>query len=583
LGTKAYTKHSGPTLHTTHDTLTLEEQLPVHTSRTHRLTHIFSALYAGGPTNGSTILADSGCSAGLFYDKRYFTTLYNLEAPVTVKGISGNVTIKRAGTVCFVMYDALEMPQTITLENCYLNEAYGAGENLLSVDQLNNTGYHVRFDIGNPHLHDANSGTILPLLRRADWLFSCPHQGIGVQLTNFSCNIAPSAHAARALNSSMADIIHCRFHVPYDRVQQTIELLPSLRSLGGNNSHSGSTSTKCHDCMDANARRLPHKRDSTRTYIDEHDCWSMDMFDMGEDMRSSSGNSYVFLFVIHRSRFTLVELAASKADALTAYQRVCNRLGMSPRISRADKAKEFVDDKFMAWCDEHGTAMENSVAYSQFQNGKAETLVDTLNRLLRVLMLQSGLDHCFWPYALHHAVLIYNHLIHSATGSIPIIDHGRKDVADTFRAFGCRCTVHFGKDRVSHGKLSPRGKPGIFIGSGLFHGEKSWLVHLPTENTVVSSCNVDFDETAFPLRNIDSRVDCNFEHYQDSSIPLLSTTSARVIMDFTQDDLPPTLAQLQQPASNPRNSYRYRISGGCRSSGGPYGGGAPSSAGASLT
>mmetsp|Transcript_37031 Transcript_37031/g.93008 ORF Transcript_37031/g.93008 Transcript_37031/m.93008 type:complete len:279 (+) Transcript_37031:347-1183(+) len=53
------------------------------------------------------------------------------------------------------------------------------------------------------------------------------------------------------------------------------------------------------------------------------------------------------------------------------------------------------------------------------------------------------------------------------------------------------------------------------------------------------------------MRNIDSQVDCNFEHYQDPSIPLLSTSSARVIMDFTQDEPPPpTLTQMKQPVSN---------------------------------
>eukprot|EP00286_Rhodomonas_abbreviata_P014033 CAMPEP_0181339602 /NCGR_PEP_ID=MMETSP1101-20121128/29358_1 /TAXON_ID=46948 /ORGANISM="Rhodomonas abbreviata, Strain Caron Lab Isolate" /LENGTH=1796 /DNA_ID=CAMNT_0023450611 /DNA_START=148 /DNA_END=5539 /DNA_ORIENTATION=+ len=55
-------------------------------------------------------------------------------------------------------------------------------------------------------------------------------------------------------------------------------------------------------------------------------------------------------------------------------------------------------------------------------------------------------------------------------------------------------------------QAAPRGEQGVFLGLGMTHGYKSWVVYSPRLNRVFVSRNVTFDETLFPMRQNDQRV-----------------------------------------------------------------------------
>eukprot|EP00961_Rhodomonas_salina_P260775 3524054-Rhodomonas_salina.1 len=84
--------------------------------------------------------------------------------------------------------------------------------------------------------------------------------------------------------------------------------------------------------------------------------------------------------------------------------------------------------------------------------------------------------------------------------------HSRRGDVSWFRQFWCQATLFRGKDIVEHHKLAPRGEQGVMIGLGMAHGQKCWLVYCPQLNRIFESRNVTFDETMFPLKDIDQQV-----------------------------------------------------------------------------
>eukprot|EP00961_Rhodomonas_salina_P170376 2296845-Rhodomonas_salina.1 len=72
-----------------------------------------------------------------------------------------------------------------------------------------------------------------------------------------------------------------------------------------------------------------------------------------------------------------------------------------------------------------------------------------------------------------------------------------------FCTFGCSTVVWQGADLVEHGKIAQRDESGVFVGLGLMHGRKSWLVYSARTNRVYSSTSATFDETLFPAKHVD--------------------------------------------------------------------------------
>ena len=148
---------------------------------------------------------------------------------------------------------------------------------------------------------------------------------------------------------------------------------------------------------------------------------------------------------------------------------------------------------------------KHSNEYQQFQNAGSETVVHMISRGVRVLLLQSGLPPAFWGMAALHVVTIYNCLPHASLDfEIPYtLQTGHLPDISWFRPFGCSAVVHQGKDLVEHHKLAPRGESSVFVGLGLMHSKKAWLVYSALLHHVFASTNATFDDTLFPSKETD--------------------------------------------------------------------------------
>ena len=164
-----------------------------------------------------------------------------------------------------------------------------------------------------------------------------------------------------------------------------------------------------------------------------------------------------------------------------------------------------------------GVDYQFSSPHTQHQNGMSEKFVDTLGSGMRTLLLQSGLPSEFWGAACHYYTDVYNHLPHSSINfDLPITKHtGIIPDVSWFRAFGCRAVIFQGRDLVEHHKLAPRGEAGVFIGLGMSHGRRCWLIWSPRLNRVFATRNATFDDTLFPLRLHDQRA---FGYYDNQPV-----------------------------------------------------------------
>eukprot|EP00961_Rhodomonas_salina_P269249 3638063-Rhodomonas_salina.1 len=169
-----------------------------------------------------------------------------------------------------------------------------------------------------------------------------------------------------------------------------------------------------------------------------------------------------------------------------------------------------------------------------------------LGRAVRVQLLMSCMAPEFWGLAMMNVVHIYNCLPHSALDwQVPYFAQtGHMPDVSWFRAFGCAAVVFLGKDLVEHGKLAPRGESGVFVGLGLMHGRKAWLVHLARTNRVYVSTNTTFDETLFPAKSVDQRF---YSYYDNVPVEQFRTEMfERQLNSTLASDLPTSLRPLSR-------------------------------------
>eukprot|EP00961_Rhodomonas_salina_P056637 760748-Rhodomonas_salina.1 len=229
------------------------------------------------------------------------------------------------------------------------------------------------------------------------------------------------------------------------------------------------------------------------------------------------------------------------------------KIGSWPACMLSDGAAEYDSPEVRQLFLDNNIEHEWSNAGEQFQDGTSETLVNTLGRGVCVLLLFSRMAPEFWGLSLLHVANVYNYLPHlSLHWEIPYaLQFNHVPDISWFQTFGCSAVVWQGCDLVDHGKLAPQSESGVFVGLGLMHCCKAWLVYSARTNRVYDATSVTFDETLFQAKAINQRIYCYYynapvnqfradmhEHNLNSTIvsdlPNLSSTATPV---WTADDV----------------------------------------------
>ena len=130
-----------------------------------------------------------------------------------------------------------------------------------------------------------------------------------------------------------------------------------------------------------------------------------------------------------------------------------------------DNAGENKSQEIMEFIQSTGARNHFSTSYEQWQNGLAEAAINSIMRLARTVMAESGLGGRFWFKAALAGKDARNVTYKQRLGQTPhsCIYGELKDVS-RFRAFGCRAWVYLNAERREKGKHTPRAQEAIYLG-----------------------------------------------------------------------------------------------------------------------
>ena len=147
----------------------------------------------------------------------------------------------------------------------------------------------------------------------------------------------------------------------------------------------------------------------------------------GKEKRGYVGGT---LFVDHASGFTFIQsqvslTAAETLDGKRAFERYADEFNIKLKSFRVDN-HPFGSDEFRADCLLKTQHLDFSGVGAKFQNGCAERSIKTCISWARSMLLHSMLcwpeesEAALWPFALEHAVHMWNHMPHYEHGFTPV-------------------------------------------------------------------------------------------------------------------------------------------------------------------
>jgi hypothetical protein len=135
--------------------------------------------------------------------------------------------------------------------------------------------------------------------------------------------------------------------------------------------------------------------------------------------------------------------------------------------------------------------------YTSPQNGKAESILRTINNMIRSLLFHASIPARYWVEGLHTATCLLNHLptkVISAT-SLYVTLHGVAPSYEHLRLFGCTCYPNLSAD-AAH-KLAPWSTRCVFL--EYYADHKGYRCLDLTTNNIIVSRHIVFYEADFPF------------------------------------------------------------------------------------
>ena len=121
-----------------------------------------------------------------------------------------------------------------------------------------------------------------------------------------------------------------------------------------------------------------------------------------------------------------------------------------------DHDKEFENESFMNFCEQHGIKHNFSAPYTPQQNGVAERKNRVIQEMARSLLNESGVAQYFWAEAVSTSCYIINRVyVRPLTQKTTYeIYKGRKPNVSYFHVFGVKCYIR--KSGLNLGKFDER-------------------------------------------------------------------------------------------------------------------------------
>ena len=350
---------------------------------------------ANGFAKGQLFL-DSGASTTLIHDVTMLVNVRRLSEPKMVMGLTGPQAIKFTGDLCLEMHNTTGKTSKIVVKNVYYDESLQY--NLVSVNDISSTGHVSTFSTDINQV-TGPAGTF-------DLIKTCGVYALPV--------VSGKALAAfGATNMTEEELMHLRMNhcVSYIKMQ----VLSKSGALGIN-PQLKCTKRKCNICMHANITRNPAPPASTGQTAPVCNM-SFDLFDMCS-IPSIGGNRYCSVF-IDNGRYATVAVHKTKDEIPEIFDRVLSQTPdcHKPTSVISDNAAEYHTQQLRDVLKKHNVNEQlHSNEHQQFQNGRAEKLVDSIGRKIRGMLLQWQMPPEFWGAEVVLATDIYNCTPHRSLG-----------------------------------------------------------------------------------------------------------------------------------------------------------------------
>ena len=166
-----------------------------------------------------------------------------------------------------------------------------------------------------------------------------------------------------------------------------------------------------------------------------------------------------------------------------------------------DNAGENKSRELKDFFESHGIRSYFSTAYEQWQNGLAESSINSLMTGARATMVESGLGGRFWFSAAMAAKDARNATYKARIKTTPWHRmHEELRNVSKFRAFGCRAYMYLNEERRPPGKHVPRAVEAINLGFATDLNTSGYKLFIPETGKTIVSNQVKFDERSFPYR-----------------------------------------------------------------------------------
>lgn len=153
------------------------------------------------------------------------------------------------------------------------------------------------------------------------------------------------------------------------------------------------------------------------------------------------------------------------------------------------------------------------------QNGVAEQAIKTTMEIARAMLLNAALmwpdaiDKSFWPFAVDHAIHLWNNLPNVNSGLIPneIFRQIRLDTPRHLKRlhiWGCPSYVLEPKLQDGHKipKWQPRARRGQFLGFSPYHSTTIGLIRNLRTNNISPQYHVVYDDSFVTVTNVNNYI-----------------------------------------------------------------------------
>jgi hypothetical protein len=292
---------------------------------------------------------------------------------------------------------------------------------------------------------------------------------------------------------------------------------------------------ECNSCPVGKMTKAPHAKASSNPPSATGELLAGDI--LGPiSVKSKTGLQYVSVFKDVYSKWTSIKCLQSPNSAAVlshlkeVVQFLRTQCGAIIKRVRTDNASYYTSHNFDSYLLAEGIDHHLSAPYSSADNPDPERANRTILEAARTVIHASNLSLSLWPYAVDYSVYTQNRSPSSSLGFRTPFEliYGRVPDLSHLRDFGTKCWY-----RVPNpiGKLSDRGKEGIFLG----YVPNSSAYVILCDNRIVQSRDVRFSS----VQKLGGK---SSESASDTSISALSTYS-----DDISDSPSPTDSTPESP------------------------------------